>query len=124
MSETRVRYIGPPRSGIPEGRMGTLLEPVGDEISMVKWDPYVGTDCQVTHSGAATSDLEVVTSPPRCSRPTRPGMYLMSKPGVPPVLATITQELRQGLRVSYSISGHALDAIDPETTWWGPLETK
>jgi hypothetical protein len=60
--------------------MGTLLDPIEDGIAMVSWDPYRGVDCQVTHSGAAESDLEVVFSPPKCSRPTRPGAYLMAKP--------------------------------------------
>lgn len=119
--ESRVRYIGPPRSGVPQGRMGTLLEPIQDGITMVKWDPYEGVDCQVTHSGAAESDLEEVTPIPRCKTPTLPGVYLMVKPRGSIEVARISWE-ESRLRICYGISIHDLDDIDQETKWWGPIE--
>lgn len=117
---TRVRYVGPPRDGIPDGRMGTLMNDSVDGISMVQWDPCENS--RVPMSEAPINDLEVVTSQPRCLRPTRPGMYLLRR-GVQIEVATLREEPR-GLFLVSGIGAFPLEDLEEEVTWWGPIEAR
>jgi len=103
--------------------MGTLLEIDSDGISMVKWDPYMNTECQVTLSGAHADDLELVGSLHRCDRPTRPGMYLCKR-GVDirsnPEVCEIVDS-RKGLYVSFGVNGVFMDDLESTVLWWGPF---
>jgi hypothetical protein len=120
--EARVRYVGPTKSGVPEGRIGTLLSEDPEGIGLVDWDPYPNCDCQVTHSGAAMDDLEEVTPIPKCERPTRPGVYVIQVQDSKD-LAFVRRDQR-GLYVHYGISGMPLDKVSKDAQWWGPLEVK
>lgn len=90
---------------------------------MVKWDSYPNTDCQVTMSGAAESDLEVVTQIPKYKEPTVPGMYLLQRGTSNPELAIITMD-HNGLCVRAGIGVFYLDSDTSSriTSWWGPIE--
>jgi len=119
--ETRVRYIGRERSGVPFGRVGTLLASNSTELSLVRWDPYPNYNCQVTHSRCPLADLEEVTSIPRCERPTRAGTYVIEYKGVKAV-ALVQQEDGKELFIHWSLGRSNLSEIDKEALWWGPID--
>lgn len=120
--ETRVRYIGPLRSGVPFGRIGTLLASNSTELSLVRWDPYPNYDCQVTHTRCHLSDLEGVTSIPRCERPTRTGTYVIECEGTKALAIVRQKEEGEGLSIHWSIGESNLSEINNRALWWGPID--
>lgn len=118
--KTRVRYVGPEKSGVPKGRMGTTLSVDNSGIAMVSWDPYANLECQVTHSGAATTDLEEVTQIPSCGTPTMPGVYVVEYKGKKEL--AFVRRSGDHLFCHWGISVTRLSKIANESTWWGPVE--
>jgi hypothetical protein len=122
MSETRVRYVGPEAS-IPSGHFGSLVkyDPMGSVFACVKWDVVPGTEIDPRDSVVNYKhDLEVVTPIPQCSRPTRPGIYLLRR-GVRIEVAVIRDD-PGGLTLISGISAFLLEDLEEEVTWWGPIE--